>query len=361
LLELASEAILVRDMEGRVQFWNSGAETLYGWRRGEVMGKDAHHVLQTVFPVPQEDIRLALEEDGRWSGNLVQRTKDGIEVTVASRQVLVVESSNIPNVILEINHDITAQLRVEEALRSAEQFAAMGRVAGTIAHEINNPLEAIINALFLLYNQPSLDEEARRYAGIANQELLRLAHIVRHTLGFYRESQHAVPVSMCTLLDQVLELQATVLRLNRISLRKDYRTRKVILGFPVELKQVLLNLTANAVQAMPDGGCLTVRVREGTEHRTQRKGIRVTVCDTGAGIKPEDTHKIFEPFFTTKAEKGTGLGLWISKGIVQKYEGTIRARTVRLSRGAVTCFSIFFPGSKDAASAQELEREMSAG
>src|SRR5262249_20242482 len=135
LLELASEAILVRDMEGRVQFWNSGAEALYGWRRGEVMGKDAHYVLQTVFPVPQEDIRLALEEDGRWSGNLVQRTKDGIEVTVASRQALVVESSNIPNVILEINHDITAQLRVEDALRSAEQFAAMGRVAGTIAHE----------------------------------------------------------------------------------------------------------------------------------------------------------------------------------------------------------------------------------
>src|SRR5215471_10475140 len=147
--------------------------------------------------------------------------------------------------------------RVEErtaALRSSEQFAAMGRMAGTIAHEINNPLEAIVNALFLLYNQPSLDEEARRYASIANQELLRLSHIARQTLSFYRESQQALPVSLAALVDEVLELQSSLLKLNKIELRKRYRTQKTILGFPAELKQVFVNLIGNAIQAMTEGG-----------------------------------------------------------------------------------------------------------
>src|SRR5262249_23059058 len=232
LLDLASEAILVRNMEGAIQFWNAGAESLYGWRRGEAIGKTVEEILQTRFPVPGEDVRAALEHDGRWSGTLVQLTKTGSEVTVASRQALVRESNGMSNVVLEINRDITAQLQVEEALRSAEQFAAMGRVAGTIAHEINNPLEAIVNALFLLYNQPSLDDQARRYASIANQELSRLAHIARQTLGFYRESHQAVPVSLPALLDEVMELQSSFLRLNRISLRKKYRTERTILGFP---------------------------------------------------------------------------------------------------------------------------------
>jgi PAS domain S-box-containing protein len=157
LLELASEAILVRDLAGVLTYWNAGAEALYGWDRSEVLGRPVHEVLGTEFPIETPSSESTFSNRGRWDGNLVQKTKDGREVIVASRQVLKKEAGSI----LEINRDITAQVRAEQALRQTERLAAMGRVAGIIAHEINNPLEAITNAFYLLRNHPSLDEEAR--------------------------------------------------------------------------------------------------------------------------------------------------------------------------------------------------------
>jgi PAS domain S-box-containing protein len=351
LLELASEAIIVRDHDGIVQFWNAGAEALYGWKREEMLGMNLHRTLQTQFPDALSEMRESVAQTGRWEGNLVQRTKDGLEITVACRKALGLGSGRGNQVILEVNRDITARLQAEEVLRQTERWAAMGRVAGVIAHEINNPLESIVNAFFLLNNHSSLDAQAREYLRIAQEELSRIVHITKQTLGFYRESQQVIPISATALLDDVLDLQLRALRRNRIALEKEYWTEASILGFPVELKQVFLNLTGNAIQAMPEGGQLRVRVREAVERNSQRRGIEVSITDTGSGIKPEDAGKIFEPFFTTKATKGTGLGLWISKGIVQKYEGTIRFRSLRLPHGAATCFSVFFPGSHVAASA----------
>jgi signal transduction histidine kinase len=234
-------------------------------------------------------------------------------------------------------------LQTEEALRKAERLAAMGRVAGIIAHEINNPLEAIINAFYLLRDHPSLDDEARTYARMGEEELLRVAHIVRQTLGFYRESQKPTAVAIAEILNDVVELQSRHLQVNRVAVEKRYQAPAMVFGFPVEFKQVFLNLIGNAVQAMPEGGRLRLRVCERTDSRTQNRGISISVCDTGSGIKQEDAKRLFEPFFSTKSTKGTGLGLWISKGIIQKYEGTIHFRSVRTTRGAATCFRVFFP------------------
>lgn len=345
LLDLASEAIMVRDFNGILHFWNSGAEAVYGWKREEVLGKNIHQILKTQFPVSFEQIRQTLFSSGRWQGNLTQYTKSGQEIVVASRKAVKVEPGATPNTILEINRDITAQLHAEEALRKTERLAAMGRVAGIIAHEVNNPLEAITNAFFLLRQHPSLDDEARYFAKLAGEELERISHITRQTLSFYRESQQAVLVSLATVLDDVLELQSRRLRLNGIELEKEYRSRGEILAFPAELKQVFLNLVGNAVQAMPEGGRLRVHVREARHPRLGRRGVRVSVVDTGTGIKPEDARRLFEPFFSTKAAKGTGLGLWISKGIVEKYEGAIRFRSLRTRQRNATCFSVFIPGT----------------
>ena len=345
LLDLASEAIMVRDFNGILHFWNSGAEAVYGWKREEVLGKNIHQILQTKFPVSFEDIRQTMLNSGRWQGNLIQYTKSGQEIVVASRKAVKVEPGATSNTILEINRDITAQLLAEEALRKTERLAAMGRVAGIIAHEVNNPLEAITNAFFLLRQHPSLDDEARYFARLAGEELERISHITRQTLSFYRESQQAVLVSLATVLDDVLELQSRRLRLNGIELEKEYRSRGEVLAFPAELKQVFLNLVGNAVQAMPEGGRLRVHVRESRHPRQGRRGVRVSVVDTGTGIKPEDARRLFEPFFSTKAAKGTGLGLWISKGIVEKYEGAIRFRSLRTRQRNATCFSVFIPGT----------------
>lgn len=343
LLELASEAIMVRDLDGIVHFWNSGAEQLYGWPREEVLGRNVNELLRTRPLDGNGHARLACLTSGKWEGNLVQYTRDGREIVVASRQAMKLNGDAAAGAILEINRDITATLQTEEALRKAERLAAMGRVAGIIAHEINNPLEAIINAFYLLRDHPSLDGEARDYARLGEEELLRVAHIVRQTLSFYRESRQPIPVSLAELLNNVLELQSRHLEVNRVAVEKLYQQDAMLFGFPVELKQVFLNLIGNAVQAMPDGGKLRLRVRQQIDPQTGIAGIAISVCDTGSGIKPEDAKRLFEPFFSTKSAKGTGLGLWISKGIVQKYEGTIHFRSIRTANGYATCFRVFLP------------------
>jgi PAS domain S-box-containing protein len=339
LLELATEAIIVRDMNGILLFWNSGAEALYRWRREEVLGKPIHQILQSRFPKGLSDVENALAQTGKWNGNLTQFTRDGQEVTVACRKAFKADG----NAILEINRDITAQLKAEDALRKTERLAAMGRVAGIIAHEINNPLEAITSAFYLLRDHPSLDEEARYLAKLGEEELIRVAHITRQTLGFYRESKHPVEVSISTLLDEILELQSRRMEFNNISLNKQYRSKGTIWGFPVELKQVFLNLIGNAVQAMPDGGTLRLHVFESSWQSHRRPEVCVSICDTGTGITPEDAKHLFEPFFTTKSTKGTGLGLWISKGIIQKYGGAIRFRSASFTGRNITCFQVRLP------------------
>jgi signal transduction histidine kinase len=291
-----------------------------------------------------------------WHGNLTVRARDARELVVATRKVINRDGDSI----LEIQRDITSQLQAEEALRQAEKLAAMGRVAGIIAHEINNPLEAITNAFYLLRNHPSLDDEARYYASMAEQELQRASHITRQTLSFYRDSKQPIPVSLPELLDNVVELQQRPIAANSIALQKRYASPGVVRGFPGELRQVLLNLIGNAIQAMPAGGTLRLRVTDATEPQTQRRGIAVSVLDTGNGIRREDAARLFQPFFTTKSAKGTGLGLWISKGIVQKYEGTISFRSIHSGGRACTCFRIFLPASGDIASSESGKEQETA-
>lgn len=337
LLELASEAIMVHDSDGTIMFWNAGAETLYGWQREEAKGRSCHELLATKFPVSQEETAAALASKGRWEGNLTHRTKDGREVVVASRQALKRNSA----FVLEINRDITAQLVAEEALRKNDRLAAMGKLAGIVAHEINNPLEAITNTFYLLQAHPSLDAEARSYAQLADQELARVSHITKQSLSFYREHQHAIQVSISELLDDVLSLQQRSLEMNQISLERCYTTTGELRGFPAELKQVFMNLVSNAIQAMPNGGRLRVRVARTTSG--DYGGIRVCITDNGTGICAEDAKHVFEPFFTTKTTKGTGLGLWISRGIVQKHDGALRFRSIFQATSVATCFEMVLP------------------
>ncbi len=281
--------------------------------------------------------------DEPWEDTFPLRGKDGSYRWFLSRALPIRDANGSVVRWFGTNTDITERKQAEEALVKAERMAAMGRLAGIIAHEINNPLEAISNAFYLLREHSSLNQDARRYAQLAQEELARLAHITKQTLGFYRESKQVVAVPLSELLDNVLELQSRRLKLNGIGVEKHYQTQGLIQGFPLELKQVFLNLIGNAVQAMPDGGRLRIRLQECSQAGSGKQGIRVAISDTGMGIRAEYAKRIFEPFFSTKEAKGTGLGLWISKGIIQKYEGTIRFRSVRLGGGNVTCFSVFIP------------------
>jgi PAS domain S-box-containing protein len=340
-LDLASEAVIVSAGDGSIEFWNTGAEALYGWGREEVLGKNLDQTLPTTFPMASREVFSALINAGEWEGTVRRQNKGGQEITVALRKVL--ERSDGSGAILEMGEDISAQLQAEEALRQSERLAAIGRLAGVIVHEINNPLEAIANALFLVRSHPSLKGEARHFARMAEREVARIQRITQQTLSFYRESPAPISVSMPTVLDDVLDLQARRLEINQIAVEKEYRGDMAIAAFPAELKQVFLNLIGNATQAMPKGGRLRISTRESMDYSSSRRGLRISVCDTGTGIEPQDAKRLFEPFFTTKPNNGTGLGLWVSKGIIEKYQGTIRFRSLRLNDRHVTCFSVFIP------------------
>jgi signal transduction histidine kinase len=239
-----------------------------------------------------------------------------------------------------IARDISAQKRAEEALRRNEKLATAGRLAASIAHEINNPLEAVTNLIYLARHDPA---NAPGHLEMAERELERVAHIARQTLGFVRESSVATPLDVGSLLDEVLRLYSSKLLKKRIEVQKRFRGA-AIRAYGGELRQLFSNLIVNAVEAMDPGGLLWLRVRPGQEYADGgRRGVRVLIADNGSGISGEHLDHLFEPFYTTKKDAGTGLGLWLSLGIVRKHGGSIRVRTRVQAGKSGTMFSIFLP------------------
>ncbi len=346
LIDLASEAIFVRDLPGVITFWSRGSEMVYGWTAQEAVGRNVQELLNTRFPESRELVEGEILEKGYWHGEIMHTTKAGNEIIVASRQALKRDYLGQPEGFLEINRDVTEQKRTENALRTSEKTAAMGRLAGTIAHEINNPLEAVTNAFYLLKQHESLDPEARELARMAESELMRISHITKQTLSFYRESQRPTQVALSQVLEDVIGIHARRIQLAGIELRKQIECQGLINGFPGEMRQVFLNLIGNAIEAMSEGGTLTVRLYSSVDYRNGfSPGFRVSVFDTGSGIDLRHKRKIFEPFFSTKDTKGTGLGLWVTRGIVLKHEGSLHFRSIFSGGRAITCFSAFIPAA----------------
>jgi signal transduction histidine kinase len=241
--------------------------------------------------------------------------------------------------------EIQERQRAQEALVRAEKGAALGRLAASIAHEINNPLNALTNLFYLLQAQTSLDPTAHHYASLADQELRRIARITKQMLGFYRESPSPIPCKLSEIVDNILELYESPLAKNSISVDRHYVVEGAIEGFPAELRQLFANLIGNAIEAAGTHGKISVRISLARSWANPRQpGVRVSVADSGAGITVENRQKIFNPFFTTKGEGGTGLGLWVSQGIVHKHHGQIRVRSkTEKGRYRGTILSLFFP------------------
>jgi two-component system CheB/CheR fusion protein len=240
--------------------------------------------------------------------------------------------------------DVTERRQAEAALRTSERLATTGRLAASIAHEINNPMAAVTNLIYLILNAPNVDESVHQYARLAQEELSRMAHITRQMLGFYRESSKPVPVNVSDLLDSVFDLYGRKIRNTGAIIEKNYEPAPPIDVYPGEMRQVFSNLLLNALDAVAGGGRVRVHVYSGRDWRdVRRAGVRVVIADNGPGIRPEHGHRIFEPFFTTKGQKGTGLGLWVSQGIVEKHRGSIRMHSGLRPGRSGTCFSIFLP------------------
>ena len=256
------------------------------------------------------------------------------------RQHQITEAANLLNAQLQA--EMLTRKRAEEALVNSEKLASAGRMAAVLAHKINNPLEAVTNLLFLALTAEGTPEPVRQYLLAADAELKRIAHMTRQTLGFYRESTAPATVPVAALLDSVFDLLQAKIHSKQAIVRSQCDEHIMISAFPGELRQVLSNLVMNSLDAIAEGGQVTLRASQ-TVGRSGNHLIRITVADSGEGISSRALSQLFEPFFTTKGSIGNGLGLWVSKQIVEKHGGAIQVRSCKTGPRQGTTFSVVLP------------------
>jgi signal transduction histidine kinase len=250
----------------------------------------------------------------------------------------------------KIARDITESKRVERALRITEKLAAAGRLAATVAHEINNPLESVTNFVYLAKTTPGLPPEVCEYLKHADQELSRVTHIARQTLGFYRDSARPTWLEASRVIDDIVTVYQQKLINKSIVLRKKVTSGLKLCAVEGELKQVVSNLLANAIEASEEKGKIQISARKLTG-ADGKPMVRLTIADTGEGIAADHQARLFDPFYTTKKDVGTGLGLWITKELIQKAGGRIRMRS-RVGDRSGTVVAVILPFQTETASAQ---------
>jgi PAS domain S-box-containing protein len=331
----ASPVGIVRFRQDRtVSSWSAAAERMLGWKAEEIIGKP--------LPVAQDSSHDWSELVGKLSAgaSLVhietkQVREDGSVMDALVSGAPIRNAAGESQEFIGIIADSTELKLAKEALIRTEKLSAAGRLAASIAHEINNPLEAVTNLLYLARSAP---ERTQDFLAMADEELARVTHLTKQTLGFYRDSGAPGPVDLSLLIEGVLNIYQSKLKTKQLMVMKDFAVTERINTVAGELRQVLSNLLANAVDASRNQGKIMIRTKL-AQGRDGAAGVRITVADTGSGIEPAYRSKIWEPFFTTKKDIGTGLGLWVSKQIMEKHAGSIRFK----SNSKGTVFVIFLP------------------
>lgn len=345
-LDAAANAVLLTDREGNILFVNPAFTKLTGYTAEEARGMTPRLLKSGANSAEvYQDLWRTILSGKVWHGELTSRRKDGSlyaqETTIAPVRS---ENGEISNFV-GIQVDITDRKRAEQALLQSEKLASVGRMAATIAHEINNPLSATMNAVYLANSDPALSPRTREILSVAERELKRVAHISKQTLGFYKESGRVVVVKLAELLDGVLELYESKVRNKRIHIERRYRCGVAVQAVEGELRQMISNLVTNGIDALREKGTLYLRTAGPLPVAGSRPMVRLTIADNGTGISSKDLERIFVPFFTTKSAIGTGLGLWIVSELVRKNEGKIQVRS-QAGRGAV--FAIWLPTERRA-------------
>jgi PAS domain S-box-containing protein len=349
-LRSIGEGVIATDPDGHIDFINSAAEALTGWQQAEARGRPVTDILRifderTGVPIqdPSEFVRSRKNQTAPSVVSALERRDNERCVIEESAAPILTESGELQGIVL-VFRDITERRRTESILRSSERLALVGRLSATIAHEIQNPLDAVTNLLYLIDNTEGLPQTAMQFSQLAQDEVRRISQITRQLLSFNREAREPVPVDIGDVIDSVIGLFGAKLTSSGIRVKKDYDTNEKVFGLPGELRQVFSNLIGNAMEATPKGGAIQIRVSSGTDwHNPRRKGVRVVISDNGSGIPINAKRRLFTPFFTTKGEKGTGLGLWVSKGIIEKHEGALRFRSSTNGSRRGTTFSVFLP------------------
>jgi PAS domain S-box-containing protein len=339
----AADAVFVHDVTGKFLDVNQRACESLGYSRDELLRMQVSDIV-TGLDMTVEEVAWAQCEPGQaFTSVATQKRKNGttfpVEVRVGSFEI------RGQRLYLGLARDISERKRAESALIRAEKLASVGRMAATIAHEINNPLAAITNSLYLAKNNIDNPEALRRFLEMADEELRRVSHISRQALGLYRESSTPTRISVGDLMDSVLELQKNRVRAQRVTVEREFDPAAEVSGIVGELRQVFSNLLANSLDAVSAGGTIKLRVSSQRSVATADRVVRITVADNGKGISADALPRIFDPFFTTKDVFGTGLGLWVSKRIIDDHHGSISVRSSTRKQHTGTVVRITLPAA----------------
>ena len=353
LLDIATDAIFVQDLENRILFWNKGAEHLYGFSVAEAIGKNANQLLYKYNEETLVEVDRQLTAKGEWQGELYQFTKDGKEIIVQSRWTLVQAQQQKPKSILIVNTDITEKKQLESQFLRTQRMESLGTLAGGIAHDLNNVLAPILMAVQLLQLK-LLDPQSQEWLEILENNVKRGANLVKQVLSFARGCEG----DRATL--QIRHIIAEIKQIAKETFPKSIEIYTnidselwTVSGDATQLHQILLNLCVNARDAMPDGGKLSITAENIYIDESYARinidakvgyYVVITVSDVGTGINSEIIDKIFDPFFTTKElGKGTGLGLSTAIGIIKSHGGFIK---VYSEIGKGTQFKVFLPAAE---------------
>ncbi len=345
IVESSGDAIASKDLNGTITSWNRSAEKLFGYKAEEIIGKPVTLIIPPELHRDEFTILSKIRRGEKIEHfETIRLHKNGEKVEVSLTISPVKDENGKVIGAAKIIRNITENNKIERALRTTEKLAAAGRMAATVAHEINNPLEAVTNLVYLAKRDLANNDRVAGYLEMASRELDRVAHITRQTLGFYRDTSSPVRLSVTETLDDLLLLYEKRFESRKINVVRQYDKEVEITALAGEVRQAFSNLITNAVDAMPDGGTLVLRISKSHEWNGSRQpGARITILDTGSGIEPRHRKDIFQPFFTTKADVGTGLGLWITRGIVEKHGGAIHVKSRAGGNDHGTAFSIFLP------------------
>jgi PAS domain S-box-containing protein len=354
IVESSDDAILSKDLTGQIMSWNQAATRILGYSREEIVGssilrlipQELHHEEKTILAKIQAGERIDHYET-------VRLTKSGERLDVSLSISPIRDGSGMIVGASKILRDISAKKRTEASLLQAEKIAAAGRMAATIAHEVNNPLEAVMNLIYLAKSNAEDPDEVRTFLEAAEGEVARVSHIAKQTLGFYRETDSAIGASLSELAAQAICVYSPKCKDAGICLEENLNsTRRVVLR-KGEIMQVISNMIANAIYAMPTGGTLSISVED--IDSPNGSGVLLAVKDTGVGIPTEQLPRIFDAFFTTRSTIGTGIGLFVAKQFVESHHGKIHVESSTEPASHGTKMSIFLPLENPHLESQEFD------
>jgi PAS domain S-box-containing protein len=341
IVRRSTDAIIRFDVSGGILSWNHGAQQIFGISFAEAKERS----FPSLFPKDQLDVvTSALEglrrgEEASLESFVVHQSGEATDVSV--RLTPHIEAPGVFIGFSAIIRDTTANKRTERALRQNEKLASVGKLASSIAHEINNPLESVTNLLYILESRVH-DPEAKKLVKTAQEELARVSHITTHTLRFHKQSSNRSLVDLQKLAESVISLYRGRLESANVHALAQCEGVAPLFCYEGELRQVIVNLVSNSYDALRAGGTLIIRSHTSRNWRSGHRGIRILVADDGSGMSEETLKHIFDPFFTTKGIGGTGLGLWIAKDLVTKNGGVVSARSCDRSARTGTIMNLFF-------------------